>query len=162
MVVLSLVSCAQNKGKNDYLVLFSDQEEIEFGYKDPHGKVIIPLGKYEMCFTDTIRDYGIVIHNSKFVAIDRDEKVLYEVFPFDNGPDYPSEGLFRILGNGKIGYADEKTGKIVIEAQYDCALPFEEGKARVTNDCEKRKEGEYTAWDSESWFYIDKKGKKLR
>ena len=66
-------------------------------------------------FTDTFRTYAIVAgKNFVFVAIDRQQKVLYNVFPFDNGPDYASDGLFRILKNNKIGYADELTGKVII------------------------------------------------
>ena len=47
--------------------------------------------------------------NGKWVIMDSKKKVLYEIFPYDNGPDYPSEGLFRIVQNGKIGYAHENT-----------------------------------------------------
>ncbi|NJO90703.1 MAG: WG repeat-containing protein [Chloroflexia bacterium] len=96
-----------------------------------------------MCFTDTIKTFGVVVdENSRFIAIDKGENVLFEVFRYDNGPDYFSEGLLRIVKNGKIGYANEQ-GKIVIEPQYDCAWPFANGKASVSNSCKVEKDGEH-------------------
>jgi len=80
------------------LVSFTDTITDESGYKNQNGDIVIPSGKYIGCFTDTFRTYAIVVKpNSGFVAIDWQEKILYEVFPFDNGPDEPSDGLFRIL-----------------------------------------------------------------
>jgi WG containing repeat len=97
--------------------------------------------------------------DGKWVIVDRQKAVLYEVFIYDNGPDYPSEGLIRVLKNGKIGYADAKTYAIVIEPQFDCAFPFENGKAKVSNQCQTLKDGEHSVWESEDWRYVDKQGK---
>ncbi|MDX1913649.1 MAG: alpha/beta hydrolase-fold protein [Saprospiraceae bacterium] len=83
---------------------------------------------------------------------------LYEVFIFDNGPDYPSEGLIRVVKNGKIGYADANTYEIVIAPQFDCAFPFENGKAKVSNQCQTVKEGEYHSWKSDTWLFVDRQG----
>lgn len=158
----SLISCAPGPTKNDYLVSFTNTITNEYGYKNLNGDTIIPQGKYEMCFTDTFKTYAIVVKpNGSFIAIDRQENVLYGIFPYDNGPDYPSEGLFRILQNNKIGYADSITGKIVIKPQFDCAWPFENGIAKVSNDCKTQMEGEHSFWVSDHWFYIDKSGKKV-
>ena len=60
--------------------------------------------------------------------------------------------------DGKIGYADESTYTIVIPPQFDCAYLFENGKAKVSNQCKTVKTGEYHAWESENWQYVDKKG----
>ena len=46
-----------------------------------------------------------------------------EAFLMDNGPDYFSEGMARILKAGRFGFIDEK-GRVVIEAIYDFAAPF--------------------------------------
>ena len=97
--------------------------------------------------------------DNKWVLVDQQKKVQYEVFLYDNGPDYPSEGLIRVVKNGKIGYADATTYAIVIPPQYDCAFPFENGKAKVSNTCKTVKEGEYSSWDSDAWQFVDKKGK---
>lgn len=95
----------------------------------------------------------------KWVILDKQKTTLYEVFPFDNGPDYPAEGLIRVLKNGKIGYVDANTYTIVIEPQFDCAFPFEDGKAKVSNHCQTIKDGEHSIWESEAWQYVDKTGK---
>ena len=146
---------------NDYLLSVVDTTNDTYGYKNQNGETIIPFGKYSICFTDTFRTYAIVAKPKfGFVAIDRQENILYQIFPFDNGPDYPSEGLFRILQKGKIGFADSATGKIVIEPQFSCAFPFEKGVAKVSGNCieKKDKDGEHSTWVSDNWYYIDKTG----
>jgi hypothetical protein len=97
--------------------------------------------------------------DGKWVIMDGQKTALYEVFIFDNGPDYEAEGLIRVVKNGKIGYADAKTYAIVIEPQFDCAFPFEGGKAKVSNQCRTVKDGEHSIWESEAWQYVDKQGK---
>lgn len=89
-------------------------------------------------------------------AIDRNENVLCNIFWYDNGPDYVSEGLFRIVVEEKIGYADATTGEIIIEPQFSCAYPFENGVAKVTYDCTTVQMDEHTIWNSNNWFFIDK------
>lgn len=95
----------------------------------------------------------------KWVIVDNQKTALYDVFIYDNGPDYPAEGLIRVVKNGKIGYADAKTYVLVIEPQFDCAFPFENGKAKVSNQCKTVKDGEYSVWESDAWQYVDKRGK---
>ncbi|MFA5816168.1 MAG: WG repeat-containing protein [Bacteroidales bacterium] len=157
-----LTNCGQTIKNNDYLVSFNDTINDEYGYKNRNGDIIIPLGKYSRCFTDTFKTYAIVVKPlSGFVAIDRQENVLYEVFSYDNGPDYTSDGLFRIMENNKIGFADSTTGKVVIKPQFDCAWPFENGVAEVSIDCKTQSDGEHSIWLSDHWYYIDKTGKKV-
>lgn len=96
--------------------------------------------------------------NGKWVVMDGSKNTLYEVFIYDNGPDYPSEGLLRIVQNGKIGYANATNYAIVIEPQFDCAFPFENGKARVSKQCQTVKDGEHSVWESDNWQYVDKQG----
>lgn len=98
-------------------------------------------------------------NDGKWVILDSQKTALYEVFIYDNGPDYEAEGLIRVVKNGKIGYADAKTYAIVIEPQFDCAFPFENGKAKVSNQCKTVKDGEYSSWESDAWQYVDKQGK---
>jgi hypothetical protein len=117
-------------------VSYIDSVNDGYGYKNLYGDIIIPAGKYSFCFTDTFRTYAIVSLPPKgFVAIDRKENILYNVFPFDNGPDYVEDGFFRIVKDGKIGYADAETGKIVIQAQFACAWPFEKGLMEFHSWC---------------------------
>ncbi|MFZ5948387.1 MAG: WG repeat-containing protein [Stygiobacter sp.] len=152
----------------DYLVKFSHDNisgiDSLYGYKDLRGNIIIQPGKYIQCFTDTFRTFAFVfdekLTGSKFVAIDRNERILFDAYIFDNGPDYLEDGLFRIIRNGKIGYANEK-GIIVIAPQFECADPFENGTARVSLNCKKTQplnNPEHTMEKSDSWFFIDKIG----
>ena len=97
--------------------------------------------------------------DGKWVILNGQKTIVYEVFMYDNGPDYASEGLIRVVKNGKIGYADAKTHAIVIEPQFDCAFPFENGKAKVSNQCRTVPEDEYSVWESDAWQYVDKQGK---
>ncbi|HSQ86485.1 MAG TPA: WG repeat-containing protein, partial [Desulfobacterales bacterium] len=75
--------------------------------------------------------------------------------------DYIKSGLFRIIRNGKIGYANPE-GKIVIEPRFDCAFPFEGDFARVSDECVTIDDGEHTSWQSESWYLITKNGKPVK
>lgn len=155
-------SSGQTIPDNNYLLRICDTATGNCGYINLEGETIIPPGKYSICFTDTFRIYAIVTSPEKqFVAIDRREEILYEVYPFDNGPDYPSEGLFRIMIGNKIGFADEITGKVLITPQFDCAWPFENGVAEVSTDCRTQSDGEHTTWLSDNWFYIDKSGERV-
>jgi len=150
----------QGKESNNYFILFTDTIKDEYGYKNQNGEILIELGKYSICYTDTFKTYAIVLkHGSGFVAIDRQQNILYNVFPFDNGPDYPSEVLFRIKKDNKIGYADSSTGTIIIKPQFDCAYPFKNGIAKVSIDCIEKPQGVHHVWMSENWFYIDKNGR---
>jgi hypothetical protein len=167
LVLLFLASCQQPEQKQtppttDFLLSYTDTSTGTYSYKDAKGTVVIPPGKYLMNFTDTFRTYAIVLDTTAgFLGIDRKGNVLYKVFPYDNGPDAPSEGLFRIVKDGKLGYADYKTGEVVIPIQYPCAWPFKDGKAKVALDCKEEPGLEHLSWESEHWFYIDKTGKKL-
>ena len=89
----------------------------------------------------------------------------YKAYQFDNGPDYPSEGLYRIVDdNGLIGYADEE-GNTVITPRFKFGFPFKDGHAKVT-DAGQLEEvpgsgGEYHQWQSSDWYLIDPTGRKI-
>lgn len=105
---------------------------------------------------------GVIMGLSLFVtACSPREK--YAVYQYDNGDDYFSEGLQRIVDkDGKIGFRDS-IGKIVIPPRYAFAFPFKEGYAKVTDTGHREavdKRGEYHQWISDSWYYIDKAGTK--
>ena len=135
----------------------------DFAYINQQGDTMVPFGRYGLSFTDTITTFGIVIDksggNNELIAINPHGQRLYEVFWIDNGPDYLSDGLFRIIRNGKIGYADA-SGKIVIQPQFTCAYPFEDGRAKVALDCKTVTDMDHFVMESDSWFYVDKMGEK--
>jgi hypothetical protein len=151
---------------NDFLIAVSpDDPNYEFGspfaFVNKKGDTIIPIGKYYATYTDTLKTFAIVSYPKLgMIGIDRHENILFKAFRFDNGPDYIKEGLFRVIRNGKIGYANE-LGVVVIPCQFDCAYYFENGRARVSKNCEKIKDFEHTGWKSDSWYFIDKTGKRI-
>jgi hypothetical protein len=141
--------------------LVEDESTGLSSYQTKDGKIMIPADTYAQCLTDTFHTMAIVMtkNDHKWAVIDRSQKVQYEIFLYDNGPDYPSDGLFRIIQNGKIGYADESDYNIVIEPQFDCAFPFENGKAKVSKNCKTIADGDHQTWQSDDWKFVDKKGK---
>lgn len=92
-----------------------------------------------------------------FAAIDSTGAFLFEVFPYDNGPDYPSDGLIRIQDNGKVGYAN-LDGKIVIPPSFECAYPFKNGVAIICEGGTLIRKGEHNIWKEARWGAIDKAG----
>ena len=159
--IINGCSPTENNSSNDYLLVSNNIDDQSCGYLNIKGDTIISSNKYLACFTDTFRNYALVATETEVVAIDRQEKVLYQVFLFDNGPDEPSEGLFRIMQNNKMGFADAVTGKIVIQPTFDCAFPFENGKAKVSANCSIQTDGEHSTWESNDWTYINKAGEKV-
>ena len=87
----------------------------------------------------------------------------YAVYQYDNGDDYVCEGMYRIVGrDGKIGYYDAEHGRVAIAPRFAFGFPFEDGRARVTDEGELREVegsgGEYHYWHSDAWYYVDKSG----
>ena len=120
-------------------------------------KKYIPSKKYTIAFTDTISSIGFVgTRKGEIVCINNAGKELFEVYKIDNGPDYVSDGLFRIVEkNSKIGFADT-CGAIVIPPVFSYATPFHNGEAKVSFGGKNEKQGEYQSWKSNLWFLIKK------
>jgi hypothetical protein len=169
LLFLFLTGCQHNttttasSHTGDYLLWSDDTINGGYCYKNTAGEIIIPSGKYFHSYTDTFRTYALVLNSDsdRWVAIDRNDKIMYNVFPFDNGPDYYSDGTFRMTENNKIGFVDSATGKIIIKPQFDCAWPFRHGVAQVSLDCSTEGKDEFRTWVSKHWHYIDKTGKEV-
>lgn len=159
LFLISILGC--NKISNGvWIIDCKENEETSCGFKDLNGALKIEYGKYPMIFTDTFRRYAIVWKEKLgLIGIDRNEKVLYEVYNYDNGPDIIEEGYFRIVKHDKIGFADSQTGKVKIKPQFSTARPFENGYALICPNCESKKEMEHSVWVNGKWGIIDKKGK---
>lgn len=55
----------------------------------------------------------------------------YRTFQYDNGDDYVSEGLYRIVDRkGRIGYAD-KTGKTIIRPRFAFGYPLRVARRKL-------------------------------
>jgi hypothetical protein len=76
---------------------------------------------------------------------------------FDNGTDYFSDGLARLIVNGKYGYMNEALATIVGPA-YDFAWPFQCGVARVCNGCTTTADGDHTSIYCNACGLIDARG----
>lgn len=97
---------------------------------------------------------GDVYTKSGIKLVDKQGNEVYQFYYFDNGLDPASEGLYRIRQGEKIGYANARTGEIVIKPIYDCAYPFENGKADVGKKCELQTDGEHSWWVGGEWQEI--------
>ncbi|MEJ0032807.1 MAG: WG repeat-containing protein [Bacteroidota bacterium] len=116
-----------------------------------------PMGKYAICYTDTFRTFAIVLMKGGFFGIDKKEKILFEVYPFDNGPDPVEGGLFRIRQNDLIGFANIE-GKIVIRPRFNAVLTFRNNLAPFCEGCTLKGDGEHKSWVGGKWGAIDKRG----
>lgn len=158
ILLLMFVSSVSYSQQNDTLYIDYDEvTELPF-YKNVDGDTVIPVGVYINAITDKFIDFMVVVDsNAQAFAIDRNLDTMYQVYWYDNGPDYIEDGLFRMVENGKIGYANAK-GEIVLRPMYACAGPFQNGFAQVAYECERYPEGEFTAEKSNEWFLIDHEG----
>lgn len=141
--------------------LFKIQKDNFYGYVNIKGDTIIKC-QYVNAFTDTIVRLGFVFDHKtkKIICFNNIGEKLFYTFQFDNGPDYPQEGVFRIINNfNLVGFADT-LGNVIIKPKFKFAYPFQNGYAKVTFTGEKKyiKNKESFYWDSNSWFQIDKKG----
>jgi hypothetical protein len=146
---------------------FLKEKGGKFGYVDSLGKVKIPFEYsnfiiYTPEFTDSIA-FVMVIESgkSKIKAIDRNNRKLFTVFNFDNGPDYVEEGLFRIIDDrtGFIGFAD-MNGRVIISPRFFYADSFSEGFAAFNEEGKfELLDEEHTTITGGKWGYIDKSGK---
>lgn len=107
------------------------------GYIDKTGKTVVDF-RYKNCF-DFSEGLALVVEDNKFSYIDKlgtpmidFNKLDFELPPaiaIGSQPNNFSEGLttFKMRGNAsKVGFID-KSGKIIIPAQFDGASNFSEG-----------------------------------
>ncbi len=111
--------------------LFHDETTELSGYKNKAGEIVI-AARFREAYPFGPR--GLASVNDQKVSfgyIDPSGKMIARAHPMDNGPDFFQDKLARIIGKGgKVGYIDD-SGKIVIPAKFDSAMPFCDGKAVV-------------------------------
>ena len=113
-ILLLAVGCSP-KAESRQTAADNDEEKE----RQPSGETLAEAEEdaYPLVFSDSSKGYAIVLKpDIGLVALNREGKMLYQVFMYDNGPDYPSDGYFRIVEKGKIGYADEETGEVSDES----------------------------------------------
>ncbi len=139
-----------------------EKDETLCGFADTNGNIIIPAGKYADIFTTEFDKIAFVAIKGKkgIYAIDKKEKVLFQVCNYEFFPDKVSNGLFRIIENGKIGFAN-MDGQIIIKPQFNFIFPFQKNDFAIF--CEKgtwiKVHEEYTKFSGGKWGAIDKNGK---
>ena len=148
LVFISINICAQDNKLYIYWPDF-DKDETICGYVDSNGEIVIPAGKYPNIFTAEFDKIAFVLLKDKkgVYAIDRSEKILFQICSFEFCPDIISNGLFRIIENGKIGFAN-MNGEIVIKPNWEFIFPFQENGLAIF--CEKG-----------NWIWIDKEHRKF-
>lgn len=92
-------------------------------------------------------------------------KAGFKPYQYDNGDDYVSEGLYRIVdGDGRIGYATANNA-VIISPRFAFGFPFKNGRAKVTDSGHleevKGSDREYHYWVSDNWYWIDKMGNRI-
>ncbi len=177
ILMLTIVACSSTKVENgddepapepveQESALEYEPEELEvfeeggsMGYRTADKEVVIEP-RYVMA--QPFDEYGIaaVRDDQGWAYIDAAGETLVRVFEFDNGPDYFSEGMARYVDGDKMGYVDRKA-QVVIEAQFDFATPFEDGRAEVCTGCEEQAMGEHSMMVGGQWWAIDADGEKL-
>lgn len=76
---------AQKNINNGYLYRICNND-YDCGYINAEGDTIIDMGKYLFCYTDTIKEFGIVFKDScDFIGINNKDGFLFKFFVFDNG-----------------------------------------------------------------------------
>lgn len=115
------------------------REHGKWGFIDKNGAVVIPA-TFEQAgsFRNGVATAAL---NNKFGIIDRSGKFVVQptygrlsgmsIVPSDPVEQFNNEGLMPVAFNKRWGFADTKTGKIVIKPMYWQVDTFSEGLARV-------------------------------
>nr|WP_315033883.1 WG repeat-containing protein [uncultured Chryseobacterium sp.] len=167
IVMMPVLSFSQKK---EVLQYFKSKDSL-VGVKDQNGKIIIPAEfrvysnledgepiNEETIYFDGFKKGEAKEKNAWGYVYDKKGNFLYRPFFYDNGADYFSEGLRRLVNNGKVGFAD-RNGKIVIEAQHDFVSPFNYGYASFCDGCDWEKtDDEHKAIVGGIWGVINTRG----
>ena len=144
--------------------LFVAERNGLYGYVNAKGDTIVDC-TFPFVYTDTISCIGFVADSSGAIrCINNKGDFLFNVFNYDNGPDYPADGLFRIVDeNALVEFADT-LGNVVISPRFKFAYPFKEGRAMVTDTgvlvVDSEGVDRHITWLSDKWYFISKKNDK--
>lgn len=133
---------------------FFDQETELYGFLDCDGEIAVPA-KYHIAYEFTDGGIAAVLDSNGWYYISRTGDFVIRPKLYDNGPDYFSDGLARYVKDGKYGFFDS-SGQVIIEAQFEFAFPFEDGKAKIGEDCQFVSVDEHTTVECEIWSFVEK------
>lgn len=127
------------------------------GYATEDGTITISTGKYDFCYSNEFNTIAFVKLKSKVWAINKQETLLFEIYCEKQQPDSPVDGIFRIVKNNKIGYANLE-GEIIVPPKYDAGTAFINGMAFINVGCITNTEKNETFWKGGKWGAINLKG----
>ena len=156
--------------KKETLKYFKTQDSL-VGVKNQDDKIIVPAQfkifsslkdgeavEGETIYFDGIKKDEVKEKNAFGYVYDKKGNFLYRPFFYDNGADYFSEGLRRLVKNGKVGFVD-RNGTIIIKPEHDFATPFKYGYASFCDGCDWEKtENEHKAIVGGTWAVLNFKG----
>lgn len=132
------------------------ERDGRWGFRDDCGDIVIEP-RFDMALDFGLQEIGFAVAQGRWVALDRQGKVLHRVWVVDNGPDPFVEGVARFIDAGKMGFFD-RHGTTVIAPRFDFVFPFAEGRAAACVACESVSDGEYHRFLGGDWGYIDHDG----
>lgn len=153
--MLLLAGVALESAAGEKLIPF--EQAGTWGYKNTSGQVLIKP-HFTMAKAFSPEGIAAVVDETGWAYINEKGETVIRPFVIDNGPDYFKDGLARFRIDNKFGFFD-RTGKIIIGAQFDFAFPFHEGLAAICAGCKEEPEGEYHSVKGGTWGYINKQGK---
>jgi hypothetical protein len=125
------------------------------------GKLFVSMQVFKLLQFDSYGLAAVLSAKKGWMYISRTGRVVITGVPgLDNWADTFHDGLVRVVRNKKYGFANRK-GQIVISANYDGAMNFENGKAKVCIRCESKcvnHECEYQVFAGGEWSQINAKG----
>lgn len=181
IIVLSLLISINNlsaQGKFQVEVKETNTWKSLYLLKDEAGNLIKELDSsiYLTLMSDgKLGNFALFAIKDKmgWLAIDRNEKVLFEVLNASFGepnPDQLVEDKIRIVDkNNKIGFANSE-GKIIIKPKFEFVTSFHNGKAIIGENCKKVPWGDHSddggchhyTLVCKRYGYINEKGKIIK
>ncbi|MBW2108955.1 MAG: WG repeat-containing protein [Deltaproteobacteria bacterium] len=155
-VILAMVVVALGCSTARHQALYPFERDGKWGYRDEDNTVVI-APRYVVAGAFSPEGIAAVADETSWAYINERGNIVIRPFIYDNGPDYFREGLARYQSAGKLGFFD-KSGCVVIPAQFDFALPFHEGLAAYCVGCTCASAGEHKMMQGGKWGFMDRSG----
>lgn len=146
---------AQGKPHGAPLALFENGDGL-FGYRRADGTVAIEP-KYMLAEEFLPAGIAAAATNQSWAWIDTTGATRAVAFLFDNGPDPFSDGLCRVVRDGRTGFMDV-SGRIVVEPRFAFASQFAGGHATFCEACSTVSDGEHRSIEGGRWGAIGRNG----
>jgi WG repeat protein len=125
------------------------------------GKFLVSRSVLKLLQFDSYGLAPVLSAKEGWMYVNRTGRVVIIGVPrMDNWADSFHDGLVRVVRNKRYGFANRK-GQIVVPTNYDGAMNFEKGTAKVCSGCESKcvdHDCEYHVFAGGEWFQINTKG----